>query len=370
MGKKIRLLLLMLLMIVFIPIKVYAADAYTTDDLREMMGMHRLTEDDSMAEIKGILSTCYKQKEWNELVLALGDIEEVQLKEFKETEDTWYQAKDILEEDFSSNKSIEIILNDYVEYETAASLRTEYTETNSFELSLINNADIDAKIAYANSLLSAVNDYTNIGEIGSNMKSFTKDKLMVYIPFGDSFSIESGKKQNNDGLTVSIQQDHKIYSQFNGKVTAVTADSVTVRTGSSLEIEYTGIKPLVETKQKIKQYNTLGKTKTKTMTIRFKLNTVYFDPLLLYGTRSTAWYEQWQNANPGCTIDKNDYSRLLDKLSENASAKASDLNQAGAMTDKNGTAAPIIIQGDNKYTDTPDNIITETTEPGIIVNGE
>jgi hypothetical protein len=38
-----------------------------------------------MAEIKGILSTCYKQKEWNELVLALGDIEEVQLKEFNKS---------------------------------------------------------------------------------------------------------------------------------------------------------------------------------------------------------------------------------------------------------------------------------------------
>lgn len=370
MYKKIRISLIMLLLAVLIPIKVYAADAYTTDDLRELMGMNRLTDDDSMAEIKGILSTCYKQKEWNELVLALGDIDEVQLKEFKETEDAWYQAKEILEEDFSSNKPIEIILDDYVEYETAASLRTEYTEKNSSELSLIDDTDIEAKIAYANSLLSAVNDYTNIGVIGNNMKSFTKDKLMVLIPFGKSFSIESGKKQTNDGLTVSIQQEHKIYSQFNGRVTAVTSDSVTVRTGNSIEIEYTGIQPMVETKQKVKQYNTLGKTKSKTMTVRFKLNTVYFDPLLLYGTRSAAWYEQWQNANPGCTIEKSDYSRLLDKLSENESIKASDLNQAGAMTDKDGTAAPIIIQGDNKYTDTPDNIITETTEPGIIDNGE
>ena len=60
-------------------------------------------------------------------------------------------------------------------------------------------------------------------------------------------------------------------------------------------------------------------------------------------TKSAAWYEQWQNANPGCTIEKSDYSRLLDKLSENESVKASDLNQAGAMTDKDGTAAPIII---------------------------
>jgi hypothetical protein len=28
-------------MIVLIPVKVYAADAYTTDDLRELIGMHR-----------------------------------------------------------------------------------------------------------------------------------------------------------------------------------------------------------------------------------------------------------------------------------------------------------------------------------------
>ncbi len=370
MCKVKRNILIILLLTVLIPINVSASATYTTDDLRELMGMHRLSEDGSMTEIKSLLSICYKQEEWNELVSALGDIEDTELKDFKEKEDAWYQAKDKLEKDFTGNETLELVLEDYVDYQTAASLRSKYTDTNSYELSLIEADDISAKIAYANSLLNAVNDETNIGVIGNNMETFTQAKLLIAIPFGSTYSIESGKKQTNKGLTVLIQQGHKVYSQFNGLVTAVTANSVTVRTGSSIEMEYTGIKPLVKTKQKIKQYTAIGKTETKTMTVKFKLNTVYFDPLLLYGSRSNDWYGQWQNANPGCTIEKSDYSGLKDKLPEKLSEKAPDLDNAGAMINKDGTTAQIIIQGDNKYTDTPDNITTEKTEPGIIENGK
>lgn len=365
-----RNIFIILLITVLIPINAYASVTYTTDDLRVLMGMHKLSEDGSMIEIKGLLSTCYKQEEWNELVSALGEIEVTALKDFKEKEDAWYQVKDILEKDFTSNKPLEIILDDYIEYQTASSLRGVYSDTNSFELSLIDVDDIKAKIAYANSLLDAVNDNTNIGNIGNEMKTFTKNKLLIAIPFGSSYSAESGRRQTNEGLTVLIQQGHKVYSQFNGLVTAVTANSVTVKTGSSIEIEYTDVQPLVETKQKIKQYTVIGKTETKTMTVKLKLNTVYFDPLLLYGSRSTDWYGQWQNANPGCTIEKSNYSGLMDSLPEKTSEKAPDFDNAGTMTNKDGTVAQIIIQGDNKYSDTPDNIITEEAEPGITRKGE
>lgn len=363
MKKSKRIFLIMLVAVLAIPSNSLASESYTTDDLRVLMGMNRLSEDSSMSEIKGILSSCYKQKEWNELVAALGNVKDVQLKEFKEKEDAWYSAKDALESNFTSNKPVKTILSDYVNYKTAASLRAEYTK-NSFTLSLIDNDNIENKIAYANSLIEAVNDNTNIGVIGNNMETFTKDKLMVTVPFGSSYSINSGKKQTSKGLTLSIQKGRKIYSQFNGIVTAVTDNSVTIKTGRSIEIEYSGVQPRVEKKQKIKQYVVIGKTKTKSMTMKLKLNTLYFDPLLLYGSRSSEWYEQWKNANPGCIIEEKDYSELLDHLPEAEADHASDI--VGTMTDKEGGTTQITIQGDNSYTDTPDNIVTEKEEPGII----
>jgi preprotein translocase subunit YajC len=365
MSKSKRIFLIMLFMLLASPVYTFASKTYTTDDLRVLMGMNRLSEDSSMNEIKGILSSCYKQKQWNELVSALGKVGDTQLKEFKEKEDAWYSSKDILESNFISNKPIKTILSDYVNYQTAASLRAEYTK-DSFALSLIDNDDIEAKITYANSLMEAVNDNTNVGVIGNDMDSFTKDKLMITVPFGSSYSINSGKRQTNKVITLSIQKGRKIYSQFNGIVTAVTDNSVTIKTGKSIEMEYSGIKPCVEKKQKIKQYVVIGKTKTKNITVKLKLNTLYFDPLLLYGSRSSQWYEQWGNANPGCTIEEKDYSSLLDKLPETQAAPASE--SAGTMTDKKGNTTPITIQGDNSYTDTPDTIVIEKEEPGIIEN--
>lgn len=365
MRKLKRTLFLMLAIILIVPVKSKAASIYTTDDLRELMGMHRLSEDGSMTEIKQLLSTCYKQKEWNELVSHLEKIGDENLKDFKVKEDAWYNAKDTLESNFASNQPVKTILDNYVDYQTAASLRGVENKEAYFKLSFIDDEGIEAKIAYANSILDAANDNTDIGIIGDNMKTFTKTNLLISVPFGSSYSIDSGKKQMNNGLTIALKQKSKIYSQFNGTVTAVTGNSVTVRTGKSIEIEYIGIKPSVEKKQKVKQYNILGKTKTKNITIKFKLNTVKADPLLLYGSRSVIWNEQWENANPGCTIEKKDYSKLQNSVTGEVTEAASDF-EAGTITDKDGKTEQIIIQGDNRYTDTPDNIVIEKTPPGII----
>lgn len=366
--KQNLIVILLLIFILLIPINSYASNNNTIDDLRVLMGMHRLSEDGSMIEIKRLLSTSYKQKEWNELVSALGDIEDTQLDDFKEKEDAWYNAKDILESNFVCNEPTKTILNDYVNYQTIASIRVEYSKANSFELSLIDTNDIEAKIAYANSVLEATNDNTGIGVIGYKMKTFAQADLLISIPFGNSYSIDSGKKQSNKGLTISINQDYKVYSQFNGIITAVTDDSVTIKTGKSIEIEYTGIQPSVGKKQKVKQYAVIGKTKTKNMTIKFKLNTVYVDPLLLFGSRSIDWYEHWENSNPGCTIEKNNYSYLLDNLSDVIVEKTPVLNNAGEIIQEDGNTTQIIIQGDNNYTDTQDNLEIDKTETEIITN--
>ena len=362
MRKLKRILFFILVFILLIPVNSYASASYTTDDLRVLMGMHRLSEDGSMLEIKRLLSTCYKEKEWNELVSHLGEVGDEKIKEFKEKEDAWYNAKDILESNFVSNKPIKTILNNYVEYQTAASLRGVESNESYSDLSLIDDENIEAKIAYANSLLEAADDSTDIGIIGYKMKPFTKAGLLISIPFGSSYSIDSGKQQYNKGLTIAIKQKNKIYSQFNGIVTAVTDNSVTVRSGKSIEIEYLGIRPSVVKKQIVKQYNTIGKTKTKSITIKFKLNTVYADPLLLYGSRSGKWYEQWENSNPGCIIEKRDYSELRDSITADITAgitkKAPDF-KAGTITDKAGKTEQITIQGDNNYTDTADNIVIE-----------
>ena len=357
-----------MLLILLIPIDSFASAKNTIDDLRVLMGMQRLSEHGYKTEIKRLLSTCYKQKEWNELVAALGEVEDAEWKDFIEKEDAWYQAKDILEANFISNKPIETILNDYTKYQTAASLRMEYTKTNAIELSFIDTNDIESNIAYANSLLESTTDATNIGVIGHNMKTFTQSNLLITVPFGRTISNVSGKELLSDGLTISIQQEHAICSQFHGMVTAVTEDSVTVKTGKSIEVEYLGIKPAVVKQQKVKQYDIIGTTKTNSMSIKFKMNTVYVDPLLLYGSRSTSWYEQWEKANPGCLIEEKDYSSLLDKLPEKMDEITSEAYNPGRIVSEEGNSAPIIMDGENNYKDTPDDVTIDKKDLDIIIN--
>lgn len=364
---KKKLIILIILIFIF-PINTYASTNYATDDLRVLMGMYRLSEDESMKEIKNLLSICYRQNTWNELVTSLEDIEDIELKDFQMKEEAWYNAKENLEENFTQNKPIDMVLNNYIDYQTATSLRVDYTKTTSYELSLIDTSNIEEMIAYANSLLDATNDNTTIGEIGNEMKTFTMDKLLIAVPFGNSYSIDSGKKSLNEGIKIHIRQDNHIYSQFNGIVSEVTDNSVVIKTGKSIEIEYLNIIPSVEKKQKIKQYAVIGKTKTKTMVMKFKLNTVYADPLLLYGSRSIDWYRLWENANPGCAIDKKDYSGLLDNLAEAELEEKLQPNNAGLIISEDGITSKLIIQGENNYSDTPDNFTIEKIEPGIITD--
>lgn len=368
MYKLKKSLWILLIFILLFPLNTYASASYSTDDLRVLMGMYRLSEDNSMKEIKNLLSTCYRQKEWNELVSSLVEVDNSQLNDFKEKEEAWYQAKDILEENFTNNKSVDIVLDDYINYQTASSVRVEYKTTNSYELSLIDTSDIEKTISYAKSLLAAVDDKTNIGDIGKDMQTFTKDNLLISVPFGNSFDINSGEKRLSNGIEISIQDGNEIFAQLNGIVTDVTVNSVTVKTGKSIEIEYIGIKPSVEKKQKIKQYNMIGKTKTKSMIIKFKLNTVYADPLLLYGSRSIKWYSSWEDANPGCTIDKKDYSELLDDLTVINPETASSANNGGITINEEGVVSQLLIQGDNNYMDTPDNLLIEKADSEIFTN--
>ncbi|WFR59057.1 hypothetical protein QA584_08225 [Anaerocolumna sp. AGMB13025] len=364
MCKFMKKLFVILLSILLLPTHSYALAGYTTDDLRVLMGRERLSEEGTILEIKALLSTCYKQQEWNELVQGLKDVDDKELKDFKEKEDAWYQAKDKLEANFTGNKPIKTILSDYVNYQTAASHRAAYSKSDASGLSFIDAGDIKAKIDYANSILEGADDKTKIGVIGYKMKTFTKANLLITVPFGRSYSIDSGKEQDSNGLTIAVPQDIKVYSQFNGTVAGVTDNTVTIRTGKSIEIEYLGIKPAVGKNQKVKQYGLIGTTKSKTMTIKFKLNTVYEDPLLLYGSMSTVWYELWKSSNPGCAIDINNYTVLLDKLPEKEIEKAPELYNAGTITNQDGLSKKIIIEGDNGYTNTPDHLILDKTEAG------
>ena len=351
-----------------ISIHATAATKYTTDDLRVLMGMDRLSDDSSMTEIRQLLSKCYQQKEYNELVNALEGIDNAQIKEFQEKEDAWYSAKEVLEANFINNKPIKTILDDYAVYKTAELQRVPYTEAKTVDLDLIDASDIEAKIKYAQSTLDAANDNTNIGVIGYDMETFTKADLSVITPFGNSISIDTGKSQVNDGLTIAIQKNHKIYSQFKGKVTKVTNNSVSIKTGKSIVIEYIGIAPSVRKNEKVKQYSIIGNAKSNKVLFKFKLNTVYVDPLLLYGSRSNVWYDSWANFNPGCMITKNDYSNLKDRLEKATNVIHSELNSAGTATNKDGTVTKIIVQGENSYTDTADNITIDKFIPEINVN--
>lgn len=361
--KKIVIYLLCFVLYLAMNTTVYSSKTNTTNDLRELMGMKRLEDEGLNKEILRLLSLTYKEEQWNELVEGLKDNIDFELKEFVEKEENYIKAKEELKESFCNNEDINQILELYIEYDTKNSLRGEQIYKNNYKLELLDTSDIETKLKYIESILYAAEDTVNIGVIGKAMNTFSKDNLLLTSVFGESRNIHTGKLEKNNGITIAIPNETPIYSQFHGKVTKVNHNSVEITTGNSLILTYKNITPTVRLNQNIKQYAELGTTKDNTMEFYVNLNTIYIDPLFLYGTRSQKWYDNWINSYPGSTYNTVDYSKLLDEIPK--IEQPEEIKGSTYINEKNEEES-ILFQGDNYYETTPDNIVIEKTVPGLI----
>jgi len=59
---------------------------------------------------------------------------------------------------------------------------------------------------------------------------------------------------------------------------------------------------------------------------------------------------------------------LLDNLAEAELEEKLQPNNAGLIISEDGITSKLIIQGENNYSDTPDNFTIEKIEPGIITD--
>lgn len=343
------------------------ATAATIDDLREIIGDKRITDENLQSELKTIIyryrQTGYK-KQLIDLLETMGDFG------YEDTLNKLIVQKDNslekLEKSFSSNEKEEVIIEKLNSSLTALKELGALKEPDSYIIERFKEQDDEKAYKYAASVLNSKDDTFDIGDVGEGLVFPTKDSYKLYRAFGKNAIITSDiKYMNNRGIDLYVasspQEGFKaeIISQFNGTVKSIEKKGkskyrITIKHGSSLITTYEYLSEVVVNKgDKVKQYELLGFAYGETLHFETILNTVSINPLLMYGDLGKQIYDEWYGANPGMGIEATDFA--------NIKKYAEDIT----IEDKKSTSHPSTVKEDGKTGKAKINLEEGYTKPDV-----
>lgn len=316
--------------------------AATADDLREIIGDRRVTDETLIQDMRSIVYKYQKsqyRKELIEMLDKLGDFgyEENFNSLIREKE----RALKALETSLKANEEVKVVIaymNDVIAVlDDLGALQKE----NSYIVDRFDENDDEEAYQYAMSVMDSANDTFDIGVIGRGLVPPT-NVFILQRPYGE-FMIpgKNIKKQYNKGIDLYVTQNLveetkvEIVSQFNGTVKdIVKLDSDTYRIiinhGKSVETVYEKLTDIqVKKGSVVKQYDLIGYASCDIIHFEVLLNTIPINPLFLYGKAGEYAYENWYVSNPGMSIDKLDFSNVKESVIENVeiSESASSTNE-------------------------------------------
>lgn len=293
------------------------AKAATVDDLREIIGEQRLTEDTLISEVKAIIYKFRQTQYRNELIRLLKE------KGNYEYEDTFYslmRQKDEslanLEAAFTSNKPVNMIITSLGEVYSVLADLGALKKPNTYILDEFDEGEQAAAYEYAQSILSCIGDNFIIGTVGEGLKPPTYNNFHLNKAYGKYAEVlDKIEYKENDGIELKVYSNETaIVSQFNGVVKDIQKKkkgySITISHGPALLTTYSYFKKvLVKEGDKVKQYDAIGHAATDTIHFKVILNTIPINPLFLYGGAGERAYSKWAAENPGMAIDTIDFSK-------------------------------------------------------------
>jgi murein DD-endopeptidase MepM/ murein hydrolase activator NlpD len=340
--------------LLYITLPVSAA---TTDDLRELIGGSRVTEEAYIKEMKQIIyyyNSMERKEQLFELMKGLGN--EKEISDYEDLLKKTSLSVDKLVKDFKAAKSPAVLLEDYNDiYSMLKKIdAVSVADTISPAIYTTNVKDIEDLYQYALSVKKSIDDNTEIGILGEELLPPSGKDFQLVQSFGENKIILSNPTiETSNGITMSVRMNSQVYSQFNGVVESVlkTEDGykVVITTGKSIECIYSNIGNIrVKNGSKVKQYDVLGTAGNNKLIFSVKLNTVFINPLYLYGTKGITAYEKWMAANPEMVVTRTDFSYVLKdivKESESQQTSASIVNDEGETSEiiwEDGYEAPEI----------------------------
>ncbi|BCJ93082.1 hypothetical protein acsn021_06510 [Anaerocolumna cellulosilytica] len=330
------------LVLLYITLPVSAA---TTDDLRELIGSSRITDEAYIKEMKQIIyyyNSMERKEQLFELMKGLGN--EKEANDYEELLKKTSVAVDKLIKDFKAAKSQEVLLEDYNDIYTLLKKIDAVSVANTISPAIYttNIKEIEDLFRYALSVKNSMDDNTEIGIIGEELLPPSGKDFQILRSFGENKIILSKPTiETSNGITMSVQMNSQVYSQFNGVVESVqkTEDGyrVVVTTGKSIECTYSTIRNVkVKSGSKVNQYDVIGTASNNNLLFSIQLNTVFINPLYLYGTKGITAYEKWMAANPEMVVTRADFSYVLKDIAEELESQqisSSIVNDEGEISE-------------------------------------
>lgn len=302
--------------------------AATADDLREIIGDRRVTDNTLIQDMRSIVYKYQKsqyQKELIELLHELGDFgyEEKFNSLIKEKEN----ALQVLETSFKSNEEVKIVISYMNDVITVLDKLGALQKEDSYILDSFGEHDEEEAYQYAISVMDSVNDTFDLGNIGQGLEPPTQ-VFVLKRPFGEIIIPGKNiKTQENKGIDLYVTQNIveetqvKIVSQFHGVVKDIVklengTYRIIINHGKSVQTIYENLSDIqVKEGTVVKQYELIGYASGDTIHFEVLLNTLPINPLFLYGKAGEYVYENWFVSNPGMSSNRLDFSNVKESYS-------------------------------------------------------
>lgn len=259
--------------------------AATENDLRYVTGVGRLSEKAIQKKIDKFSDRLALDNTYNEMVAYVKanglstNITEKRVENEK-------KAYESLMSDFDSGKSASAVKEALSKYNSYAQPDYESVGTDT-AMDYTDTTKVKAKIASLKELSVIAKDRTDIGGVSNKAPRVAGKVLRIY-------SLGRGK------TGFFTDKKEKIYCVFSGLIIKMTDKSVTVRSGKTIEITYSGIRPAegLKTGQKVMQKTLIGRSRGTHITVLSKMGGKDFDFVTALGQKGKTAYNEYIAENP------------------------------------------------------------------------
>lgn len=353
-------------------------NAATADDLREMIGQKRVTDESVIKDVKSIIYR-YKQSEYKKKLIkildTMGDFGyEDHFNVLLEQKD---KSLEVLEKSFCSNDNVDVVIEKLNDSVSILSELGALREPTSCPLDELEEDEDKSAYQYASSVMKSIDDNYNIGKIGEGVTFPTKDSDKLQHSFGENAIVTSDiQYENNKGIDLYVatspQKEYKanIVAQFNGKVKSVEKKNkgkyrITIEHGASLVTVYEYVSTVkVKVGDHVKQYQQLGYAAGDILHFEVILNTIPINPLFLYGDMGEQVYNDWCADNPGMAYEKTDFSKVKQYIENKVEGESDTVSSSVVYENDNKDGTNIKFEDDYVKPEVPisDYIEAEKTE--------
>lgn len=304
------------------PVSIHAA---TENDLREVMGIGRIDKAALQDKTDALTDRLTREENYNELAAMLkekGMTLKLSEKEVDEEKDAY---KDMMKS-FDSCDSASSVIDKFSEYDSYT-YYSDQTSIGSLDVEYINTSSTKEKLVKLDTLRKIMKNKEDIGKVGSSMAEITSDMSNI-------------QKADEESLSISTERKDKVRSAFSGKITERKKKSVTVDSGQTISVTYTGVKSHLHAGDSVKQGELIGISTGSRIRISMTMNGAKRNILLAYGLNGSEIYASYLSENPWVD-DILDFTNVKDRSSgkktdSSGTQKSSSSNQGGTSIEYDG----------------------------------